>query len=216
MLEIRNLSKSYIRRGVKFFAADNINFTLGESDFAVITGHSGSGKSTLLNMLAGLFKPDCGEIIFGGVDLTKLTADETARLRGSKIGYVPQGDTLLYNFTVIENILIPSKLSGIKQHNPAVLLEKAGIAHIANELPRNLSGGEARRAAIARSLITKPELLIADEPTNGLDPENSAAVLQLFRDANQGGATVIIVTHDQEAASAASKHLTMQNGKLSI
>ncbi|WP_024834500.1 ABC transporter ATP-binding protein [Ruminiclostridium josui] len=213
-LKTNNLAKSYTRRGEEFFAVDRVDIELYKTDFAVITGHSGSGKSTLLSLLTGILKPDSGEIIFDGKDLTQLSEDKLAYLRCSEIGYIPQGNTLLYNLSVIENITLPSKLSGIKGVNIVELLKKVGISHLLNERPRNLSGGEARRVAIARSLISNPKILIADEPTSDLDPENADSILRLFEEINKGGTAIIIVTHDRQIPTAANRYFMMQNGKI--
>lgn len=214
LLKTLNLTKLYTRRGEKFSAVDSVEIELFNTDFAIITGHSGSGKSTLLSMLTGILKADSGEIIFDGEDLTQLSDDKLARLRSSEIGYIPQGNTLLYNLSVTENITLPSELSGVKKVKVTELLQKVGISHLANENPRNLSGGEARRVAIARSLITNPKILIADEPTSDLDPENADSILQLFEEINKGGTAVIIVTHDREIPAAANRCFVMKNGKL--
>lgn len=214
LLKTINLTKLYTRRGEEFSAVDSVDLELYNTDYAVVTGYSGSGKSTLLSMLTGILKADRGEIIFNGEDLTRLSDDKLARLRGSEIGYIPQGNTLLYNLSVAENIILPSELWGIKNVKATQLLEKVGIPHLAGESPRNLSGGEARRVAIARSLITNPKILIADEPTSDLDPENADSILRLFEEINGGGTAVIMVTHDRQTPTAATRRFIMKNGKL--
>lgn len=214
LLKTINLTKLYTRRGKEFSAVDSVDLELFHTDFAVITGHSGSGKSTLLSMITGLLKAYSGEIIFDGENLTQMSDNKLACLRSSRIGYILQGNTLLYNLSVTENITLPSRLSGVKEVKATELLEKVGISHLANESPRNLSGGEARRVAIARSLITNPQILIADEPTSDLDPENADSILQIFEEINKGGTAVIIVTHDREIPIAANRCFMMKNGKL--
>lgn len=214
LLKTINLTKLYTRRGKEFSAVDSVDLELFHTDFAVITGHSGSGKSTLLSMITGLLKADSGEIIFDGENLTQMSDNKLACLRSSRIGYILQGNTLLYNLSVTENITLPSELWGGKEIKVAELLERVGISHLANESPRNLSGGEARRVAIARSLITNPQILIADEPTSDLDPENADSILQIFEEINKGGTAVIIVTHDREIPIAANRCFMMKSGKL--
>jgi putative ABC transport system ATP-binding protein len=214
LLKTINLTKLYTRRGEEFAAVDSANIELYKGDLAVITGHSGSGKSTLLSMLTGILRADSGEIIFDGENFSQMSDDELTRLRSSEIGYIPQGNTLLYNLSVTENITLPSELSGVKKVKVTELLEKIDIAHLANERPRNLSGGEARRVAIARSLIGDPKILVADEPTSDLDPENADLILRFFEKISEGGTTIIIVTHDRQLPTAANRCFIMQKGKL--
>jgi ABC-type lipoprotein export system ATPase subunit len=216
LLETKDLTKSYERRGQKFTAADNVNVRIKDGDFVCITGHSGSGKSTLLNMLTGLLKADNGEIIFNGEHLCSLGDTELAHLRNSTIGYIPQGNSLLQNFSVLDNVSLPWYLTRKEDITGRAreLLNKVGIAHLESESPRNLSGGEARRVAIARSLIADPKILIADEPTNDLDPATSDDVLRLFTEVNGKGVTVVIVTHEREIPPCVNRRFTMENGKL--
>ena len=216
LLQITKLIKSYERRGEKFYAADNIDLCVEADDFICITGESGSGKSTLLNMLAGLQKADGGEILFDGDNLCSLGDAGLAGLRGSKIGYIPQGNSLLQNFSVLENVCLPwyiTRKEDVK-NKARELLDKVGIAHLERESPRNLSGGEARRVAIARSLITNPKILIADEPTGDLDPRNTDEVIRLFSSVHAQGVAVIIVTHERQIPSCANRHFVMSDGRL--
>ena len=241
LLTTNGLSKSYERRGEKFFAVNNVSLAAEAGSFICITGESGSGKSTLLNMLTGLLSADSGEIWFDGINLCKLEDTELTDLRCGKIGYIPQGNSLLYNFSVLENILLPRYLmqreqnlkgevsqkrvsSNAKEQESQIkniardLLAKTGIAHLENENPRSLSGGEARRVAIARSLIMSPKIIIADEPTADLDPGNAEEIIRLLADVNSASAErvgVIIATHhEQQIRHCANKHYVMDSGKL--
>lgn len=216
LLETVGLTKNYERRGRKFAAVDGVDLRVTSDDFVCITGESGSGKSTLLNMLTGLLRADGGEILLDGEDLCKRGDAELAKLRNSKIGYIPQGNSLLQNFSVLDNVCLPWYLTRKEDVSgfARALLEKVGIPHLEKENPRNLSGGEARRVAIARSLISRPSVLIADEPTGDLDPQNADEVLRLFSEVHSQGVAVIIVTHERQAPSGANRRFRMDGGKL--
>ncbi|MDR2665746.1 MAG: ABC transporter ATP-binding protein [Oscillospiraceae bacterium] len=218
LLRAIGVTKSYERRGERFFAANGVDLCVGSGDFVCITGRSGSGKSTLLNMLTGLLRADSGEIIFDGVDLCSLGDARLAKLRCGRIGYVPQGNSLLQNFSVLDNVRLPlclARKGGAETKKTArELLSKVGISHLEGEFPRSLSGGEARRAAIARSLAADPALLVADEPTGDLDPASADAVMRLFSQASARGAAVIVVTHDRQIPPGANRCLVMSGGRL--
>jgi putative ABC transport system ATP-binding protein len=167
-------------------------------------------------MLTGLLKADSGEIIFDGDNLSLLGDRELAKLRNSKIGYIPQGDSLLHNFSALDNVCLPwylTRKEDVKERARG-LLAKTGIAHLENESPRNLSGGELRRVAIARSLITNPKILIADEPTGDLDPENTDEVIRLFAEVHGQGIAVIVVTHERQIPPCVNRHFVMDSGRL--
>jgi putative ABC transport system ATP-binding protein len=216
LLQITGLTKSYERRGKRFFASDNIDLQVNQNDFVCVTGESGSGKSTLLNMLTGLIHADSGAILFDGEDLCKLGDNELAHLRNGKIGYIPQGNSLLQNFSVLDNVCLPWYLTrkGDIKNIAHELLAKVGIARLERESPRNLSGGESRRVAIARSLIANPKILIADEPTGDLDPKNTDEVIRLFAEVHSQGVAVIIVTHERQIPPCVNRHLIMEDGRL--
>jgi putative ABC transport system ATP-binding protein len=216
LLQTIGLTKSYERRGERFFAAENVELNVESGDFICITGESGSGKSTLLNMLTGLLRADSGSIIFDGADLTRLEDTELTRLRNGKMGYIPQGNSLLYNFSVLDNVLLPWYLTRRDDvTNFAMdLLSQVGVSRLAHESPRNLSGGEARRVAIARSLITRPEILIADEPTGDLDPKTADDITRLFEEVNSKGTSVVMVTHERQIPPGANRHFVMNSGHL--
>ena len=218
ILELRELTKEYRRGQRAFNAVNNVNLSVQRGDFISIIGRSGSGKSTLLNMSAGLLKPTEGTVLFDGQDISGLADKQISLLRNEKIGFVPQGQSLLANFTVLENICVPwflFKRAGEPEERALVLLEKTGIAHLAASYPKELSGGEMRRVAIARALINKPELLIADEPTGDLDAETTADIMQLLHDIAQEGTAVLIVTHELDTLSYGNKTYSMNSGNLS-
>jgi putative ABC transport system ATP-binding protein len=217
LLELKELSREYKRGGRSFNAVNRANLSVSAGDFIGIIGRSGSGKSTLLNMSAGLLRPSYGEVFFEGRDIYHLNDREISMLRNEKIGYVPQGQSLLSNFTVFDNVCIPwfmFKREGDPVERTLALLEKVGVAHLAGSYPKELSGGEMRRVSIARSLINNPKLLIADEPTGDLDAETTLGILKLFRLIAKEGTAVLIVTHD--SLDYVNKIYSMDAGNLAL
>lgn len=220
ILEATGLSKEFARaRGGKrvFTAVHPMDFGLDERQLTVISGHSGSGKSTLLTMLAGILTPTAGHVHVDGTDLYALRDEERSRLRNARIGLVPQGNTALRALTVLDNVLLPSVLYS-RDEAPAArgreLLTTVGLADLAEAKPTELSGGELRRMAIARALLMEPSIVLADEPTAGLDSANATAVLTLLRDAANAGAAVLVVSHETEARHFADRSYTMEDGHL--
>jgi putative ABC transport system ATP-binding protein len=217
MLEVRNITKEYHRGSTPFFAVHDISFTLDKDEFVCITGRSGSGKSTLLNILAGLLAPTSGSVIFDGTDYAALHDRELSRLRNKKIGFIMQGHSILPNFTVFQNVLLPSVLykNDFDESGRAFfLLDQMGISHLSGQYPSHLSGGELRRVSIARSLFNSPELLIADEPTGDLDSETAAGIMGLFTSILKNGTSILMVTHDRDAEGYCGRSYTMQSGTL--
>ncbi|MDR1159477.1 MAG: ABC transporter ATP-binding protein [Syntrophomonadaceae bacterium] len=221
IFSISGLGKTYKRGEMVFSAAENISFMVDRQDFVCITGESGSGKSTLLNMLTGLLQPDEGFVRFEGRNIAELSDDERARLRNSRIGCIPQGYSLLNNFTVLDNVCLPCCLynAGRSAYKDAakkarLILRRMGISHLAAEHPRNLSGGEQRRVAIARGMATDPVLLVADEPTGDLDPKTAAAILGVFGEIHRNGTAIIMVTHEKDHIPFANRHFVMERGQL--
>jgi len=219
LLELRELTKEYKRGNRAFNAVNGVNVSVERGDFISITGRSGSGKSTLLNMSAGLLKPTAGTVLFDGQDIFSLTDISISRIRNEKIGFVPQGQSLLSNFTVLENVCIPwflFKREGEPEERAFSLLEKTGIDHLAASYPKELSGGEMRRVAIARALINNPALLIADEPTGDLDAETTADIMRLLSAVAKERTAVLIVTHELDTLSYGNKVYSMNGGNLSL
>lgn len=220
ILEATGLSKEFARaRGGRrvFTAVHPLDIGLDEGQLTVISGHSGSGKSTLLTMLAGILTPTAGHVHVDGTDLYALRDEERSRLRNARIGLVPQGNTALRALTVLDNVLLPSVLYS-RDEVPAArgreLLTTVGLADLAEAKPTELSGGELRRMAIARALLMEPSIVLADEPTAGLDSANATAVLTLLRDAANAGAAVLVVSHETEARHFADRSYTMEDGHL--
>ena len=216
-LEARKLVKEYKRRGVSFRAVDDIDFSIDTGDFVMIEGESGSGKTTFLNLLTGLTEPTSGAVLIGGKPLKDIGDKELSKIRNQKIKYIPQGESLLSALTVRENILFPYTVGGLEKPSPERLLEvsdKLGITDLLDEYPSELSGGEMRRATIARAVINKPSLIIADEPTGSLDSANTSRVMEIFKDIASEGTAVIVVTHQKETLGYASKVYGMEQGSL--
>ncbi len=221
-LKAEGISRQFIRRR----GESNVFTALAQTDFSpepgkitVISGHSGSGKSTLLNILAGLLRPTTGRVLLDDADLYSLGDEEISRLRNEHIGLVPQVKSALSALTVLENVLLPRALCRKKdvpgaEEKAAALLERFGIAELAGVMPSELSGGELRRAAIARALLMEPEILLADEPTGDLDDVNTRIVLEAFREEADRGAAVLLVTHDRDAADFGDIRFRMSGGKL--
>ena len=220
IIEATGLTKEFARaRGGKrlFTAVHPLDIGLEERQLTLVSGHSGSGKSTLANMLAGILTPTAGHVRLDGTDLYSLRDEELSRLRNERIGLVPQGHTALRALTVLDNVLLPSILY-TKDEAPAdrarELLAAVGLDDLADAAPTELSGGELRRMAIARALLMDPAIVVADEPTAGLDSANATAALTLLRDAADRGAAVLVVSHEAEAQRFADRSYVMEDGHL--
>lgn len=217
ILEAKKVVKEYTRRNKVLKAVDNVNLSVSRGDFVAITGQSGSGKSTLFHLLTGLCKPNQGQILIDGSDITSMTKDELSILRNEKIGYVTQGQSLLSNFTIIDNLCMPYYLSSRNEdiYDKALsLLKKVGLEDMENEFPNSLSGGEIRRLAIIRALINDPDIIIADEPTSNLDLENSKIIMELLKNISSENKAVLISTHDFEFLDYTNKIYCMEKGVL--
>ena len=220
IIEATGLTKEFARaRGGKrlFTAVHPLDIGLEERQLTVVSGHSGSGKSTLANMLAGILTPTAGHVRLDGTDLYSLRDEELSRLRNERIGLVPQGHTALRALTVLDNVLLPSVLYS-KNEAPAdrarELLAAVGLGDLADAAPTELSGGELRRMAIARALLMDPAIVIADEPTAGLDSANATTVLTLLRDAADRGTAILVVSHEAETQRFADRSYVMEDGHL--
>ena len=211
------MTKKFIRNEKDFDAVHNVSLEVKKGEFAAIIGHSGSGKTTLFNMIAGLITPDFGKIYIDDSEITEMTENEKAVFRNHNMGYVLQGQSLLNNFTILDNICMPAYLSsGMSEFRERAkeLLREIGLEEFANEYPANLSGGEIRRVSIVRAMINNPKVILADEPTSNLDPENSHKVMQMLRDISKSGTTVILSTHELEYLSYVNRVFKMDCGTL--
>ena len=217
-LTAENISKRYFRKTGEanyFEAVKPLSLSLEPGRVTVLMGRSGSGKTTLLHMLSGLLTPDSGKIHLDGTDLYSLPDPALSRLRNEKIAVIPQGRSTVDSLTVLENILLPGMLLRQNREKQAEKwMEALGISQLASAMPRELSGGELRRAAIARSLAQDSPVILADEPTGDLDDENTKLVLSLLQAAAKEGKTVFLVTHESDALSYADNAYRMDNGMI--
>lgn len=219
LMTINNLSKSFIQGDKTIEVLKDLDFSLSKGTTASIIGKSGSGKSTLLSLLAGLDKPDNGNIEFEGRPYSDLTEEEVTILRNGKIGIIFQQFHLISHLTAYENVMLPLEIQGSKpEDHQKVLsyLDKVGLSHRIHHLPGQLSGGEKQRVAIARSLIISPKLLLADEPSGSLDDQTGDDVMNLiFELAREENTGLILVTHNQQLANQCDQVWTLASGKLS-
>jgi lipoprotein-releasing system ATP-binding protein len=195
----------------------DIELEIKNGEFVSLTGRSGSGKSTLLYLLSSLDAPTSGSVQVDGADVNHLNNVELCRFRNEKLGFVFQFHYLLAELTALENILMPAKKAGREQERRAYaqqLLEKFGLGSKGGRLPRQLSGGEQQRVAIARSLVMEPKYLFADEPTGSLDSANSETVMNIFHEANRNGTTIVLVTHDPDYAKMAHRQIHLADGRI--
>ena len=199
-------------------ALRTVNFSVEPREYVAIMGESGSGKTTLLNILAALDKPTEGKVYLKGNDLSKIKEKEMAAFRRQNLGFVFQDFNLLDTFSIQDNIFLPLVLSGKKyeemQKRILPVAQKLGIQEILQKFPYEVSGGQKQRAAVARALITKPQLILADEPTGALDSKASDELLNLFTTINQDGQTILMVTHSVKAASTANRVLFIKDGEV--
>lgn len=219
MIEVKNLTKKFTRNSTEFDAVHDVSLEVKSGEFAAIIGHSGSGKTTLFNMIAGLISPTSGKVFIDGEEITVMEENEKAVFRNNNMGYVLQGQSLLSNFTILDNICMPAYLSPDVddfKDRALELLKQIGLEEFANEYPSNLSGGEIRRVSIVRAMINNPKVIVADEPTSNLDPENSKKVMQMLSDISKSGTTVLLSTHELEYLSYVDTVFKMDHGVLEV
>lgn len=216
LIHIEDISKEYKRNDEKFYAIDHINLDIKEGEFLVIYGKSGSGKSTFINILAGILKPSDGSVKYDSLKITDGEDKKISEFRNKQIGYIGQGYTLLPNLTVYENISLSAHLYDKKSKEKEIeeVCKRLGIYKLINSYPKDLSGGEKRRVAVARALINEPEVILADEPTGDLDSENTGIVLDLFKELAESGKIVVVVSHDKDAKNYTNLIYQMDKGKL--
>ena len=220
ILEVHDLKKIYTSRfgTQQVEALRRVNFSVEQGEFVAVMGESGSGKTTLLNLLAALDKPTSGTVLLDGVDTASLPEKDGAAFRRDQLGFVFQEFNLLDTFTLEDNIYLPLVLSGMDHKEMAKRLkpiaEKLGIAQLLKKYPYEVSGGQKQRAAVARALITRPKLLLADEPTGALDSHSTDELLSLFAQVNREGQTIVMVTHSVKAASNATRVLFIRDGEV--
>ena len=220
LLEVKNVRKIYTTRfgGNQVEALHTVNFSVEQGEYVAIMGESGSGKTTLLNIMAALDTPTGGKVYLKGRDLSGVKEREIAAFRRQNLGFVFQDFHLLDTFSLKDNIFLPLVLSGKTyeemERRLTPVAERLGITEILNKFPYEVSGGQKQRAAVARALVTKPQLILADEPTGALDSRASDELLNLFGAINQDGQTILMVTHSVKAASTAKRVLFIKDGEV--
>jgi putative ABC transport system ATP-binding protein len=218
MIEIHNLNKVYRTADVETTALNNVNLEVGSGEFIAVMGPSGCGKSTLLNVLGMLDNPSSGTYRFLGQDVSGRSEKELAAVRKQHIGFIFQSFNLIDELSVAENVMLPllyQKLPAAeREQRVQEVLERVNIAHRADHRPQQLSGGQQQRVAVARAVVTNPELILADEPTGNLDTVNGEEVLDLLNQLNDDGTTIVMVTHDQGHADHASRIVNMLDGRV--
>jgi len=217
MIQATGVTKAFSTKNAEVLAVDDVNFAVKPGEFVLILGRSGSGKSTLLAMLAGLIRPTAGVVRIHGNEIGNLSEDKTAEMRAKEIGFVFQFSGLIPTLTALENVLLPTLFcrDGPGSRSRAVeLLRKVGLSERADAYPSTLSSGEMKRVAIARALINGPQILIADEPTSDLDVETEIEIMELFKDLNRDGTTIVMVTHNPDLVPYATRIYGMVRGKL--
>jgi putative ABC transport system ATP-binding protein len=218
MIQLNNLSKIYRTKEVETVAVSAINLHVKPGEFVAVMGPSGCGKSTLLNIIGMLDRPDSGEYIFQGKNLQSLTESELTKCRKENLGFIFQSFNLVDELTVFENIELPLLYLGYTSSERTrmveAVLERMNMMHRRNHLPQQLSGGQQQRAAIARAVVHKPKLILADEPTGNLDTSNGIEIMRLLTELNDLGTTIVMVTHSERDADYSSRIIHLLDGKI--
>jgi len=218
MIQLKNLSREFQVGNQVVHALDAIDLSISQGDYVSIMGVSGCGKTTLLNILGLLDTPSSGDYILSGINTSEMNDDEMANIRSTKIGFIFQSFHLIPRLTAAENIEIPMILAGHSQkmraEKVAQALARVNLTDRSDHRPEQLSGGERQRVAIARSIVMEPEVLLADEPTGNLDSTSGAEIVELIEELNQGGLTLILVTHDKEIGKRSNRVIRLLDGKI--
>jgi putative ABC transport system ATP-binding protein len=216
MLEVKNASKIYGEGEAKVIALDNVSLEVENGNFIAVMGPSGSGKSTLLNIIGGLDQLSSGEVILDGNRIDDYDENALVDIRRGKIAYVFQQYHLLPSLTALENVLLPLIFAGDgkNERDALAILERVGLRKRAGHKPNQLSGGEQQRVAIARTLVTSPSLILADEPTGNMDQKTGNEILRLFNELNEEGRSIIMVTHSADIAKHAKEIVNLQDGQI--
>lgn len=218
MIKLEHIYKYYDTGGTRLNVLDDINFSIDAGEFVAIMGPSGSGKSTLINLLGFIDRNFEGDYLFNGREIANFEDEELSVIRNRSVGFVFQNFSLIENLTVAENVELPLLYNGAKhnetQKKVAEALARVGLADKLNQLPKQLSGGQQQRVDIARALINQPSFIIADEPTGALDTHTTEEIMQLFKQLNDEGVTIILVTHDPETVVYCDRLLKIRDGKM--
>ncbi len=218
LVEVRDMYKIYNPGENEVRAIDGISLTIEKGEFVAIIGQSGSGKSTLMNMLGLLDIPTSGTYLLDGIDTANMTDDELSEIRNKEIGFIFQGFNLIPSLTAVENVELPLVYRGMKkeERNKLALeaLDRVGLSHRLDHLPKQMSGGQQQRVAIARAVAARPPVILADEPTGNLDSHSGIEVMKILHELHEEGRTVILITHDNDIASEAERVIRIQDGQI--
>lgn len=218
LLETHALIKDYVIGGEVVHAVNGVSLAIGRGEFVAIMGASGSGKSTFMNMIGCLDTPTSGTLLLDGIDTKRLSSDELAEIRNRKIGFVFQQFNLLPRTSALDNVAVPLIYAGLdrtdRQRRAKAKLEVMGLGDRLENSPAKLSGGQQQRVAIARALVTEPLMLLAEEPTGALDTQTSNDIMGIFQALNEGGITIVLVTHEPDIADYAERRILFRDGKV--
>lgn len=218
LVEVKDLYKIYNPGENEVRALDGINLTVEKGEFLAIVGQSGSGKSTFMNMIGLLDIPTSGTYLLDGIDVSSMTDDELSEIRNKKIGFIFQGFNLIPSLNAVENVELPLVYRGMKKEERHKLaleaLERVGLSHRLDHLPKQMSGGQQQRVAIARAVAARPPVILADEPTGNLDSHSSVEVMKILHELHKEGRTIILITHDNDIANEAERVIRIQDGQI--
>ncbi len=218
LIEIKDMYKIYNPGENEVRALDGINLTVEHGEFLAIVGQSGSGKSTLMNMLGLLDVPTSGKYLLDGQDVDGLSDDDLSEIRNKEIGFIFQGFNLVTSLTAVENVELPLVYRGMKKEERNKLaveaLNRVGLSHRLDHLPKQMSGGQQQRVAIARAVAARPPIILADEPTGNLDSHSGVEVMKILHELHEEGRTVILITHDNDIANEAQRVIRIQDGQI--
>jgi len=218
LIEFRGVYKIYKTGGSDVHAVDGVSFSIEKGEFVAIIGQSGSGKSTCMNIIGCLDVPTSGKYFLNGIDVAGLNDNELARLRNATLGFIFQQYNLLPKLNVIENVKLPLLYRNLKEHTQneyaSAALRRVGLESMHHKRPSQLSGGEQQRVSIARALAGEPSIILADEPTGALDSKTGVEVLNFLKELNRSGNTVVLITHDNDIASQASRVIRLYDGRV--
>lgn len=217
LIEVKDLGKTYPGGDGEVVAVDHMDFHIDDGEFVTITGQSGSGKSTLLSIMGALSRPSRGNVYIDALDVFDLTHEQRADFRSEYIGFIFQSFQLISYLTVLENVMLPLAVTGLgrkaKKSMAMAVIERVGLGGKAHRLPDQISGGEQERVAIARAIVNKPPIILADEPTGNLDTETAGQIMVLLQELNKEGQTIIMVTHNHEMERYASRTIKVKDGR---
>lgn len=218
VIVLQDIVKQFIMGDTVLRALDHVNFSVAEGDFVAIMGPSGSGKSTMMNILGCLDRPTSGKYFLAGREVAGLSDDELAKIRNAKIGFVFQNFNLLPRMTALENVALPLVYAGVaeeeRMERGRIALESVGLGDRLEHKPAELSGGQRQRVAIARALVNNPAIIMADEPTGNLDTKSSYEIMDIFKELNAKGKTLLLITHEPDIGQQSKRILVMRDGRL--